>query len=701
MSLCINPSCSRPDHPNNNESSSCQACGTTLILMGRYRVMRLLSDQTGFGTVYEAYERDSPKILKVLRPEHGNNTKVLAMFHHEASVLSRLRHPGVPFVEPDGYFQVLPTTATVPLHCIVMEKIDGLNLTQWMQQQGNHPIQAQQAIKWLTQLVKILDQLHQNSYFHRDIKPQNVMIRTSGQLALVDFGAAREVTQTYLAQVSRGGVATAISSAGYTPPEQEHGQAVPQSDFYALGRTLIYLLTAKAPTDTALYDALHNRFDWRPHAPQISPGLANLLDSMTAARVVDRPVNAQVILAQLEQLGPQEPSVVATVPETSLPINSFFSAQTPPGPDAMAAPDATSVQRGITTPSWQTLPKTAPKRRRPKRALLVVGLLLMVLGAIAIRRYPREPATFSPNPQVAIAQRGVQLQRTLPNHSSTINDLLLFVDGLRMVSAGADNSIRLWDLTNGKQLEAWDQQTSFVNTILLSPDETRLYSGNADGTLQGWVVANGNLLWQNSAAHQGPVNVITRTPDGQKLVSAGADGYVHVWQASTGKLMTSVKAEQGPINSLVVTSDSRYIITAGSDRTINFWNFDTGKSERTLTGHESFINALAISPDGRFLFSASADGTIRQWKVKTGKLLRTLVGHTSYVNDMIFSRDGQTLSTGSADKTVRIWNVETGTPEQVLTGFGMFIDHLLILPSQQMITASRAENAIKIWQEMQ
>ena len=700
MSLCINPDCPRPDHPSNGESSNCQACGTTLVLEGRYRVMRLLSNQTGFGTVYEAYERDLPKILKVLRREHGENPKILAMFQHEAAVLSRLRHPGVPFVETEGYFTLMPANATVPLHCIVMEKIDGLNLTQWMQQQGNHPIQEQQAIKWLIQLVKILGQLHQNSYFHRDIKPQNVMLRTSGQIALVDFGAAREVTQTYLSQVSRGGVATAISSAGYTPPEQEHGQAVPQSDFYALGRTLIYLLTAKAPTDSDLYDALHNRFIWRPHAPQISVGLADLLDSMIAPRVVDRPANAQVILERLEQLSGQAGSQPVMLPETSMPIHGIFSVQGTAGTTADGPThDATVLQMGITTPSWQTLPETTfrPRRRWPQFVGIVGGLLLMAGGAIALYR-SSFTQTAPPVVQTATATATVQLRRTLPNHRGTINDLRLFVDGLRMVSASADKTIRLWDLTSGELLQTWDNQTSFVNTILLSPDETRLYSGNADGALQAWVVANGNQLWQNSTAHQGPINAITRTPDGQQLVSAGADGIIHIWQASTGRLLRSINAGQGAINSLVVTSDSQYIISGGSDRTIHFWNFTTGKVKRKLTGHESFINALAISPDGRFLFSASADGTIRQWQTETGKLLHTLVGHTSFVNDIVFSRDGQTLSTGSADQTVRIWNVETGAAEQILTGFGMLVDHVLVLPSKQIVTASRTIPAIKIWQ---
>ena len=61
--------------------------------------------------VYEAYERDLPKILKVLRRDRAQDTKVLELFQHEASILSRLRHPGVPFVDEDGYF-----TLTQPGH---------------------------------------------------------------------------------------------------------------------------------------------------------------------------------------------------------------------------------------------------------------------------------------------------------------------------------------------------------------------------------------------------------------------------------------------------------------------------------------------------------------------------------------------------------------------------------------------------------
>ncbi|PSN20695.1 protein kinase, partial [filamentous cyanobacterium CCP5] len=126
--------------------------------------MRLLSSHSGFGQVYEAFERSVPKILKVLKESHNQNSKVLELFKREAEVLSQLNHPGVPRVEADGYFdycpadspQAGPNAKAEPVHCIEMEKIDGPNLKQWMVQQGNHPISSHQALLWLTQLVDVL-----------------------------------------------------------------------------------------------------------------------------------------------------------------------------------------------------------------------------------------------------------------------------------------------------------------------------------------------------------------------------------------------------------------------------------------------------------------------------------------------------------------------------------------------------------------
>ncbi len=305
MSLCINPVCPKPNHPNNHQNRFCQSCGSHLELLGRYRVMCLLSDKTGFSKVYEAYEQDTPKILKILKEDLSSDAKAVELFQQEVTVLGQLKHPGIP--NEDSYFQYQTRNGLV-LHCIAMEKIDGYNLEQWLKQQQNYPISQEQAVAWLKQLVEILDLVHGKQYLHRDIKPSNIMIRSPlgkgwGDLVLIDFGTATEIDRTKPDQISNDDGMTALMSSGYSAPEQMNAQAVPQSDFFALGRTFIFLLTGYHPLD--MYDVQQNLLHWQNHATDISPLLLNLIDWLTAPDIEKRPANTQEILQRLEEIETQ------------------------------------------------------------------------------------------------------------------------------------------------------------------------------------------------------------------------------------------------------------------------------------------------------------------------------------------------------------------------------------------------------------
>lgn len=307
MSYCINPHCSDRHNPDSREV--CQACGTSLLIQGRYVLLKPLRDLNGYenSEIFLVDDRGSLKILKVLRevkhlpifePEDP-----VQQFDREARTLQKLKHPGIPQVAPDGYFtMLLDPPANQPsaqkLHCLVMEYIEGENLEQWMI--DREPIAQAQALEWLKQLVDILEQVHQNGLFHRDIKPSNIMLRPNGQLVLIDFGSARPMTNTYFAKVGGGGQReiTSIVSPGYTPLEQVNGKAVPQSDFYALGRTFVYLLTGKHPISFP-EDPQTGTLDWQSNAPQIAPGLAELIDDLMAPFPGQRPLNTQEIQQRL------------------------------------------------------------------------------------------------------------------------------------------------------------------------------------------------------------------------------------------------------------------------------------------------------------------------------------------------------------------------------------------------------------------
>jgi formylglycine-generating enzyme required for sulfatase activity len=319
MSLCINSNCPKPQNPDN--ILFCQACGSEVLLQQRYRVQCQLG-RGGFGVTYEINEvrTNQAKVLKVLI---NNDPKAVELFKQEADVLSQLHHSGIPNVESDAYFEYYPYNSQNPIHCLVMEKVVGEDLEKYMQKRGLRPINQTTAIEWLKYLIIILEQVHNKNFFHRDIKPSNIMLRSeSAELVLIDFGTVRKVTSTVFKQ--QGGV-TGIISAGYTPSEQINNNAVPQSDFFALGRTFVYLLTGKEPLDPIMYDSYNETLNWRNHAPQISSMLADLLDDMMQRLYKDRPQNTHEILQRIAAIEKalQSPKPQPPIPQPPIPSNNL------------------------------------------------------------------------------------------------------------------------------------------------------------------------------------------------------------------------------------------------------------------------------------------------------------------------------------------------------------------------------------------
>jgi eukaryotic-like serine/threonine-protein kinase len=295
MSLCINPNCQKTN--DSDQNLFCRYCGSELLINGRYRIMKLLSDKGGFGNTYEAVDlHNQPRVVKILT---NNHPKALELFSKEADVLTKLNHPGIP--KGEGELTYFPRDGNTPLHCLVMEKIEGMDLEEYQKQRDNKPIDQGLAIEWLLQLANILDEVHSHNFFHRDIKPSNIILRGNGQLALIDFGAVRQVTATILG----GGQNTGIYTPGYAPPEQEKGYAVQQSDFFALGRTFVYLLTGKTPTNPDIYDHYNNELNWEKHAPDLMPNLANYINYLMEEKANKRPPNSASLLKDITEINDQ------------------------------------------------------------------------------------------------------------------------------------------------------------------------------------------------------------------------------------------------------------------------------------------------------------------------------------------------------------------------------------------------------------
>lgn len=304
--FCINPSC----HAEVSDETlrSCPECGTGVLLCDRFILVRPLRpfNPTLTHSVFLAFDRQKQKerVIKVL---DYPTEETLRHFEREAGILGNLRHPGIPIVDLDdeGFFSTFTTSKQyLEVYCLVMEKIDGVDLSQFIKKHGS--ISERRALEWFQQVIEILHYLHQQGIFHRDIKPSNLFLRPDGKIVIIDFGAVREMTDTYLCKIGRGpspitriNEITIINSVSYSPFEQTQGKAVLQSDFYAIGRTFVYLVTGLSPLSFSEHSG---QLDWRMSAHHISPPFADLLNRMMSLMPVDRPRDTQDILVILQRL---------------------------------------------------------------------------------------------------------------------------------------------------------------------------------------------------------------------------------------------------------------------------------------------------------------------------------------------------------------------------------------------------------------
>jgi serine/threonine protein kinase len=242
----------------------------------RYDILGILGEG-GSGVTYRALDTTTQQLvaLKALSLRQIDDWKAIELFEREAQVLSTLDREGIPKyidyfttdLDGDRYFY------------IVQELAPGKNLLEWMRS-GWRVSEAE--VKTIAiQILEILIYLHRHypPIVHRDLKPSNILKTEDGQIFLVDFGA---VQQTYHDTFLRG--STVVGTYGYMAPEQFRGQAVPATDLYGLGATILHLLTHRSPAEIP-QDGL--RLNFRDRL-QVSSSFADWLERMLEPDVGNR-----------------------------------------------------------------------------------------------------------------------------------------------------------------------------------------------------------------------------------------------------------------------------------------------------------------------------------------------------------------------------------------------------------------------------
>ncbi|WP_245788836.1 protein kinase domain-containing protein [Spirulina major] len=264
-----------------------------MLLRERYWAQRILG-QGGFGRTFLAVDEDKPSkpfcVIKQLLPQAQgteNIAKAETLFAQEAEQLEQLgHHPQIP--------ELLAYFTDNGQQYLVQEFVDGATLAQELAENG--VFSEQQIRELLIDLLGILDFVHSKNVIHRDVKPDNIIRRSSNQkLVLVDFGAAK-----VLQQVQRTVTGTIIGAAEYCAPEQAMGKAKFASDLYSLGVTCLHLLTRMSPFD--LYDSNEMEWVWRDFLSgnSISDELGQILDHLIQQASNKRARSAQDVLQLLQ-----------------------------------------------------------------------------------------------------------------------------------------------------------------------------------------------------------------------------------------------------------------------------------------------------------------------------------------------------------------------------------------------------------------
>ncbi|MEA5579954.1 FHA domain-containing serine/threonine-protein kinase [Nodularia harveyana UHCC-0300] len=276
---------------NSPQNLFCIHCGQPISVqrtIRQYQVLRTLG-QGGMGTTYLAWDSaggisSKPKllVLKEMNADMAKIAKAQELFEREAYTLKSLKHSGIP-----KYYDFFVVGGKKYL---AMELVHGQDLEKRIYSTG--PVPPSQAIAWMIQTCDILEYIHSQipPLIHRDIKPANLMVRNSdNHIVVLDFGAVKEIG-------TKPG--TRIGAEGYCAPEQERGQPLTQSDLYAIGPTLIFLITGENPFNFYRHRGLNSRFDVS-QIPTITPKLREIIERATQHLPRDRYQSAKELAVAL------------------------------------------------------------------------------------------------------------------------------------------------------------------------------------------------------------------------------------------------------------------------------------------------------------------------------------------------------------------------------------------------------------------
>ncbi len=333
----------------------------------------------------------------------------------------------------------------------------------------------------------------------------------------------------------------------------------------------------------------------------------------------------------------------------------------------------------------------------------------------------------------------VAAPNTLGGHANSVNGISVSPNGEMLASASDDYTVKLWNISTGKEIRTLSGHTNQVWGVSFSPDGKMLASASADNTVKLWNPYTGKEI-RTLIGHKDAVHRVSFSRNGNILASASADNTVKLWNPYTGKKIRTLTGHKDAVWGVSFSPDGNILASGSEDYMVKLWDTSTGRAIKTLTGHQEVLgvsfspngNILAsasadntvklwdtsrwtaktltvnlnapapvfgvsFSPDGNILASASVDKTVKLWNPYTGKKINTLSGHTKEVWEVSFIPDSNILASASVDKTVKLWNTSTGKEIKTLTGHTKSVGWISFSFNSEMLASASEDNTVKLW----
>lgn len=666
------------DPPETTSSGTLSTNPETLVrdaMASQYEIKKELG-RGGMAIVYKAVQENLGRevALKVLPQGMTHDRKMLERFHREAQSAAQLNHPHIVTIFDEGELN--------GVHYMAMEYLEGRDLHEIVQEKG--PVSPDQATSLIAPMAEALGYAHEKGTVHRDVKSSNVMVTDVGRPVLMDFGIAYAGSDARLTQTG-----TVLGTPEYMSPEQARGNEVDaRGDLYSLGVVLYEAITGKLPHTgghpmSVVYKVLHESYT---PPRQINQDIPEWLEQIVAKLLKKEPderyQTGQEVAEALHSKDPGEP---VEVPSYS-------------GDGAAGADDQMAVDTGGEAHNSGEPAKT--QVYRPEDDDVVQDPSPEPAAAMSETAAATEEESVSTDADGPQRQR-LHIVRTLEGNADWVNAVSFSPDGQYALSAATDNSIKLWEVVTGREIQTFEGLPEQPISVALSPDGDRLVSETSDGTVQLWDTESGEAL-QTVEKHSEAVLGATFSPGGQWILSGGsASGTLHLWNAETGELARRFEDNNEAIFSVAFSPDGQYVLSgSGQSGILKLWETSSGNVVRTFDEGDwdsTYVFSVAFSPDGRYALSGSDDMTARLWDVNSGNLLRTFEGHSGLVIAVAFSPDGQYVLSGSSDMTVQLWKVKDGNLGYVFEGDAEGVNAIAFSPDGRYVLSGSKDDDVKLW----